>query len=219
VESRATVIGEFPRSVFVDKPCERNNNVGVVVDEMMVEVRKSEKGLNVLNFLWFQPVGNGLNFLCGHGESVGRETETKVLGGGGMELTFLWLGEEIVLLEMLEDFVDVFLMGLEVLREICEDTIDESLESHGSICQAEGHDIPLEGMILHAERGFPFITFCNADQVVHVAEINLRVDLGLARGIKEIRDKGKWIAVLLSQLVLSLVIDAKVERTILFANK
>ena len=34
-----------------------------------------------------------------------------------------------------------------------------------------------------------------------MAEINLRVDLGLARGIEEIRDKGKWIAVFFDQLV------------------
>ncbi|KIM55465.1 hypothetical protein SCLCIDRAFT_52274, partial [Scleroderma citrinum Foug A] len=106
-----------------------------------------------------------------------------VLSGGGMELTLLWLGKEIVLSEASEDFADMFLMGLEVLGEIHEDAIDESLESHGSICQAEGHDIPLEETIPCVERGFPFITFCNVDQVVHVAEINLRVDLGLARGI------------------------------------
>ena len=86
------------------------------MDESTVKVRKSEEGLNVLNFPQFQPVGNGLNFLCGHRESIRRKTETKVLSGGGMELTFLWLGKEIVLLETSEDFVDVFLMGLEVLR-------------------------------------------------------------------------------------------------------
>ncbi|KIM70394.1 hypothetical protein SCLCIDRAFT_100382, partial [Scleroderma citrinum Foug A] len=144
VKSGATVIGEFPRSVFAGKLHERNDNVGVVVDETMVEVRKSEEGLNVLNFPRFWPVGNGLNFLRGHRESVGGETETEVLGGGGMELTFLWLGKEIVLLEASEDFADVFLMGLEVLGEICEDTIDESLKSHRGISQAEGHDIPLK---------------------------------------------------------------------------
>ena len=82
----------------------------------MVKVHKSEEGLNVLNFPWFRPVRNGLNFLCGHRESIGRKTETEVLGRGGMEFTFLWLGEEIVLLETSEDFTDVFPMGLEVLR-------------------------------------------------------------------------------------------------------
>ncbi|KIM58050.1 hypothetical protein SCLCIDRAFT_129180 [Scleroderma citrinum Foug A] len=156
------------------------------MDKTTVEVRKSEEGLDVLYFPRFWPIGDGLNFLHRHGESIGRETETEVLGGGGMELTFLWLGEEIVLSETSEDFAGMFLMGLKVLREIHKDTIDKSLESHGSICQAEGHDIPFEGTILRVERGFPFITFCSVDQVVCVAEINLRVDLGLARGIKEV---------------------------------
>ncbi|KIM66530.1 hypothetical protein SCLCIDRAFT_110598, partial [Scleroderma citrinum Foug A] len=181
---------EFPRSVFAGKPCERNDNVGVVVDESTVKVCESKEGLNVNLYRHLCHIGNGLNFLHGHGESIRRETETEILSGGGMELTFLWLGEEIVLSETSEDFADMFLMGLEVLREICKDTINKSLKSHGSISQAKGHDIPLEGTIPHAECyaqcGLPFITFCNADQVVCMAEINLRVDLGLARGIKEV---------------------------------
>ena len=42
-----------------------NDDVGVVVDESTVKVRKSKKGLNVLIFPWFQPIRNGLNFLHG----------------------------------------------------------------------------------------------------------------------------------------------------------
>ena len=158
------------------------------MDELTVEVRESEDGLDVLNFPRFWPIGDGLNFLHRHGESVRRETETKVLSGGGMELTFLWLGEEIVLSEVSEDFADIFLMGLKVLgvyqdviqiddntdiKEIHEDTIDESLKSCRGISQAERHDIPFEGPISRVEHSLPFITFCNADQMVCVAEINL----------------------------------------------
>ena len=171
------------------------------MDETAVEVCESEEGLDVLYFLWFQPIRDGLNFLHGHGESIGRETETEVLGGGGMELTFLWLGEEIVLSETSEAFVDMSLMGLEVLRvyqdviqiddstdieEIHEDTIDKSLKSHRGISQAKGHDIPFEGPISHAECGLPFISSSNADQMVCMAKINLSIDLSLARGVKEI---------------------------------
>ena len=97
------------------KPHERNYNVQVVMDELTVEVCKSKEGLNVLNFPWFWPIRDGLNFLHGHGESVRRKKETEVPSGGGMELTFLWLGEEIVFSEASEDFTDVFLMELEVL--------------------------------------------------------------------------------------------------------
>ncbi|KIM65165.1 hypothetical protein SCLCIDRAFT_113434, partial [Scleroderma citrinum Foug A] len=109
-----------------------------------------------------------------------------VLGGGGMKLTFLWFGEEIVFVEASEDFTDVFLMGLEVLGEVCKNTINKLLEGHRSICQAEGYDIPLEGPISCVECGFPFINLCNVDQMVHIAEIDLGVDLGLARGIEEV---------------------------------
>ena len=116
VESRVTVVSEFPRSVFAGKLCERNDNIGVVMDESMVEVHESKEGLNVLNFPQFQPIRNGLDFLRRHGQSIGGKTETEVLSGGGMELTFLWLAKKIVLLEALEDFTDMSLMGLKVLR-------------------------------------------------------------------------------------------------------
>ena len=81
----------------------------------MVEVCKSKEGLNVLYFLQVWPIGDGLDFLCGHEESIERDTETEVPGGGGMKLTFLWLGKEIVLSEALKDFADMFLMALEIL--------------------------------------------------------------------------------------------------------
>ena len=106
---------KFPRSVFAGKPCERNDNVGVIKNEVTVEVHESEGGLNVLKFPQFQPVRNGLNFLWGHRQSIRRETETDILGGGGMELTFLWLSKEIVCAEVSEDFTDMSLMGLKVL--------------------------------------------------------------------------------------------------------
>ena len=115
VESRVTIIGEVPRSIFAGKSCEGNDDVGVVMNEATVEVCESKERLDVLNFLQFQPVRNGLNFIHGHKESIGGKTETEVLGGGGMELTFLWLGKEIVFAEVLEDFMDMFLMELEVL--------------------------------------------------------------------------------------------------------
>ena len=115
VESRVAIVSEFPRSVFAGKLRERDNDVGVVMDELTVEVRKSEEGLDVLNLPQFRPISDGLNFLHGHRESVGRETESEVLGGGGMELTFLWFVKEIVFVKASEDFADMSLMGLKVL--------------------------------------------------------------------------------------------------------
>ena len=115
------------------------------MDELTVKVHESEEGLNVLNFPRFWPIRNGLNFLCGHGESVRRETETEVLGGGGMELTLLWLGEEIVLSEVSEDFMDVFLMGLEVLgvyQDVIQiDDYTDVEEVHNSVWSASGRPV------------------------------------------------------------------------------
>ena len=115
VESGVTIISEFPRSVFAGKLCERNDDVGVVVDESTLEVHEFEEELDVLHLLWFWPIGDGLNFLHGHGKSIRGKTETEVLSGSGMEFTFLWLGKEIVFSEVLKDFAVVFLMGLDVL--------------------------------------------------------------------------------------------------------
>jgi len=45
--------------------------------------------------------------------------------------------------------------------------------------------------------GLPFISFSNADQMVYVAEIDLGVDLCLARRVKEVRDEREQIVVFL----------------------
>ena len=115
VEGGATIGGKFPRNVFAGKPRERNDNVGVVVDEATVEVRETEEGLDVLHLAGFWPIGDGFDLVGGHGESVGRKAESEVFGGGGVEFTFLRLGEEIVFPEALEDFADMFLMGFNIL--------------------------------------------------------------------------------------------------------
>ena len=72
------------------------------------------------------------------------------------------------------------------IEEVCEDTIDELLKSHGGISQAKGHDVPFEGPILCVECSLPFISLGNVDQIVCVAKINLTIDLSLARGVEEI---------------------------------
>jgi len=72
VESRATLIGEIPRRSLVGQVGERNNNVGVIMNEVMVEVGKSEERLDVLDFVGFWPVLNSLDLLRRHGEALWR---------------------------------------------------------------------------------------------------------------------------------------------------
>jgi len=122
IERGATSRGEIPRSVFVGKLREWYDNVGVVVNETMVEVCETEEGLDVLHLAGFRPIRDGFHLICRHGQSIGGKAEPKVFSGGGMELTFLRFGKEIVFPEVLEDFVDMLLMGFNILR-IYEDVI------------------------------------------------------------------------------------------------
>jgi len=110
VKGGATVLTKIPRNVFAGKPRERYDNVGVVENEAMVEVRKTEEGLDVLHLAGFWPVGDGFDFVGGHGEAIGREAEAQVFGGGGMEFALFQFSKEIMLAEASEDFADMFLM-------------------------------------------------------------------------------------------------------------
>src|ERR1700746_1970856 len=56
LESNATVIRERPRDSLPSKAGKGNHNLGVLVDEAMVEVCKTEEGLHVLDFTRLGPV-------------------------------------------------------------------------------------------------------------------------------------------------------------------
>ena len=60
------------------------------------------------------------------------------------------------------------------------------MKSHRGVSQAKAHNISFEGPISCVECGLPFISFSNADQMVHMVKINLSIDLSLARGVEEI---------------------------------
>ena len=76
----------------------------------MVKIRKTEEGLDVFNLAGFWPVGDGFDFVGGHGKAIGGEAEAQVFSRGGMEFTFFQLGKEVMLVEASEDFTDMLLM-------------------------------------------------------------------------------------------------------------
>jgi len=110
VKGGATILTKIPRNVFAGKPCERYNNVRVVKDETMVEICKTKEGLDVLHFAGFWPVGNGFDFVSGHGKAIGGEAEAQVFGRDGMEFAFFQLSKEVMLAEVSEDFADMLLV-------------------------------------------------------------------------------------------------------------
>ena len=63
-EGILAVIEEVPQSSFLGKTGQRNDNVGVIVDESLVEIGETQGRLDVLDFVGFGPILDNLDF-CG----------------------------------------------------------------------------------------------------------------------------------------------------------
>ena len=70
-----------------------------------------------MNVLEFRPVLNGLNFSRGHGETIFGKNVAKVFNCISREMTFVGARVKSMLLELLEYFVDMFMMLLGVIGE------------------------------------------------------------------------------------------------------
>ena len=57
---------EVPNNPFSSQMCEQNHDIGIVKNESLIKVGKSEKGLNVLDFAQFWPFLYGLDLVIGH---------------------------------------------------------------------------------------------------------------------------------------------------------
>ena len=97
------------------------------------------------------------------------------------------------------------------IEHVSEDGVDEPLESSRSVRESFGYDIPLVGSISGVECGFPLVAVCDSYEMVRMAKIELGVDASLTRGIEQVGDKGKWITVLLGDLVESTVIHTEAK--------
>ncbi|KIK76502.1 hypothetical protein PAXRUDRAFT_169742, partial [Paxillus rubicundulus Ve08.2h10] len=94
-ESRVAFIGEVPWSVFPCEASEQNNNVGIIENEVVVEVDKNynrAEGLDVSDFPRFQPISDSFDFVSGHHQATMGEEVSEVFNGGGVEFTFLRFG-------------------------------------------------------------------------------------------------------------------------------
>src|SRR6266581_4453955 len=92
MESGTTVIRENPRGPFAGEVRQGDHNVGVLVDETLVEVCEAKEQLNVLDLTGFGPVLDGFHFLGGHGKSSWGKDIPKVLHSIHMELALLGIG-------------------------------------------------------------------------------------------------------------------------------
>ena len=53
------------------KTHKQNCDFGISINEMMVEVGKAEEILDILDFSWYWPILDDLDFVWGHGEAFG----------------------------------------------------------------------------------------------------------------------------------------------------
>jgi len=63
------LIREMPRGTLVGKTHKWNCDFRISMNEVMVEVGKTEERLNILDFLWYWPILDDLDFVQGHGEA------------------------------------------------------------------------------------------------------------------------------------------------------
>ena len=64
---------EVPRHVFASEACKRHCDLGVLGDEMTIEVCKPKERLNVFDLSRFGPILNHLNLFGCHGETRGQK--------------------------------------------------------------------------------------------------------------------------------------------------
>ncbi|KIO02034.1 hypothetical protein M404DRAFT_148603 [Pisolithus tinctorius Marx 270] len=163
-ESRAALLGKVPRSTLSCEASEWNDNVGVVINELSVEICKTKERLDVSHLLQLRPVADCLNLLSRHGETGGRKNITKVLNGVRVKLALLQLGIKAMLLKVAEYLFYMFMVYHDTdIKHVCKDAIDESLEGCWCISQTKWHYLPLIRTIMSVECHFPFISICDAD--------------------------------------------------------
>ena len=63
------LIGETPGGTLAGKTCERDCDFRISINEAMVEIGKAEERLNILDFSWYWPILDNLDFVRGHGEA------------------------------------------------------------------------------------------------------------------------------------------------------
>src|SRR5882672_723591 len=158
---------------------------------MMVEVGKTEEGLNILDFPRFGPILDDLDLVQGHGEAFRRQHVSEVFAGSDMELAFVCTGKKSISAELSEYFLNMsFVLGNVVgidedviqvdddydVDHIREDVIHKSLKSCWCISKPFRHYQPLERTISGLECSLPFVSRCNPDKMVCMSEVNFGVD-------------------------------------------
>ena len=143
--------------------------------------------------------------------ALGREHVSEVFAGSDVKLAFICMGKESISAKSVEYFPDmVFVLGEVVgidqyvvqidndidVYHICEDVIHELLKSCRSISKAFWHYQPLRGSVMSLEGSLPFVSCCDANQVVCVPQVDFGVDSCFSWCVEQIGNEWKWITIL-----------------------
>jgi len=77
VEHRVDFIGPIPWNTFVGEASKRNNDVGIIVDEVAIKVGKAKERLNLLDILGSRPFEDGINLGLRHRNAGRRDNEAE----------------------------------------------------------------------------------------------------------------------------------------------
>ncbi|KIK76261.1 hypothetical protein PAXRUDRAFT_170434 [Paxillus rubicundulus Ve08.2h10] len=203
-----TFIGEVPQSILLGEAGEKNNNVKIIENEVAAEIGKTKEGLDVFDFLRFQPIGDHFNFVRGHCQSMLPELVEYFLDMLFVRGHILGVDEDVIQIDYDTN-----------IEHISKDGIDELLKSCQSIGQTKQHYKPLIGGIMGVEGSLPFISGCDSDEMVGMLEVNLCIYFTAAWRVEEVGDEQKWIVVFLHDFVEFLEVDTKAEGAVLLADK
>ncbi len=206
----------------------------VTINELTVEIHEAEERLELLHQHGSWPGQDSLNLVNQHGYTIHVDHVPKVLGLGGVELTFLSVDVEALSKQAADHLPHLFVMVGQVqqvdedvikvdqhidINDVMEEVVDDGLECCQRIGKSKGHDKGLKEAIAHPEGHLPLVTLLNAHQVVCTTEVKLGEDLGAMEAVKGICDQGQGHPVLQGDGVQALVVMARLEGTALLVHE
>ena len=102
------------------------------------------------------------------------------------------------------------------MEEVEERSVNVTLECGRRIAQPIVHNEEIKRTIPRPEGGFPFIAFCNPDEVISTSEVEFCETLGHPEMIQEVWDEREGVLILPSNFVQSSVVNAESEQAIFF---
>ena len=152
----------------------------------MVEVGKPKQALDVLHIRWGQPVENTGHHLEDHSDAVVSDDQSEILPLPLVEVALLQLKVKTSIRERLqycENQLLVFIQGvaidkdvvkegsIEVVEELVEYIVDQSLEVSWRIGQAKWHHQRFKKAILCLEGCLLFLPLGHLYQVIGTADV------------------------------------------------